>query len=182
MTYILLALVALVLLAGGWLALRQAARHRRMASLPAGHIVYADTGDWRPAEKPLFSSTYGLTGKPDYLVSTRAGVIPVEVKSGATPAQPYSSHVLQLAAYCLLVEETERRTPPYGLIRYPEATFRVDYTPALRRELLSLLADMRAALQPSVRGVPRSHDEPRRCALCGYREACGEAIGHPTGQ
>ena len=182
MIYVLLACVALVLLAGGWLALRQAIRRRRSTSLPAGNIIYADTGDWRAAEKPLFSSTYGLTGKPDYLISTRAGVIPVEVNSGATPAQPHPSHILQLAAYCLLVEEAERKSPPYGMIRYPEATFRVDYTPALRRELLSMLADMRAALQPAVREVPRSHDEPRRCALCGYREVCGEAIGYTTRQ
>jgi CRISPR-associated exonuclease Cas4 len=181
MTYALLVLIALVFLAGGLLALRWAAGRRHKAGLPVGRVVYADTGDWRPAEKPLFSSAYGLTGKPDYLVSTRAGIIPVEVKSGATPPQPYPSHILQLAAYCLLVEETERKPPPFGLIRYPEATFRVEYTPDLRDELLSLLRDMRGALQSSVRDVPRSHDEPRRCALCGYREVCGQAVESSMG-
>src|SRR5512136_3059487 len=85
---LLIALAVLALLVG-WLALRAAGRARRSAGLPAGRIVYADTGDWRPLEKPLCSSEHGLTGKPDYLVQTRSGLVPVEVKSGAAPARPY---------------------------------------------------------------------------------------------
>jgi len=178
----LLGVLALVVLAAGWLALRRASRLRKVAGLPRGRVVYADTGDWRPPDKALFSDTYGLTGKPDYLVQTRAGLIPVEVKSGATPPAPYPSHVLQLAAYCLLVEETSGRAPPYGLIRYPDALFEVDYTPALRRELLNLLNAMRRTLHTqnvlrAVGGdVPRSHDDPRRCAGCGYRPFCHQSL------
>jgi CRISPR-associated exonuclease Cas4 len=169
----LLAVLAVVVLLGGWLALRRATRTRQIAGLPAGRVVYADTGDWRPAESPFFSNTYGLTGKPDYLVGTRRGLIPVEVKSGATPPQPYPSHVLQLAAYCLLVEDIEGRSPPHGLIKYADALFEVDYTAPLRRELLSLLDTMRHARQGE---VPRSHDEPRRCAGCGYRQECDQSL------
>jgi len=40
----------IVILAGSWLAQRQANRGRRSAQLPAGRIVYADTGDWRLPE------------------------------------------------------------------------------------------------------------------------------------
>ncbi len=173
---LLIALAVLALLVG-WLALRAAGRARRSAGLPAGRIVYADTGDWRPLEKPLFSSEYGLTGKPDYLVQTRGGLVPVEVKSGTAPARPYPSHVLQLAAYCLLVEATASHVPSHGLIKYANTTFEIEYTPALRAELLETLASMR--LQRANRapaGVPRSHDEPQRCAGCGYRPMCDQAL------
>jgi CRISPR-associated exonuclease Cas4 len=173
---VLACLACLALLAGG-LALRRAARARRGTGLPGGRIVYADTGGWRAPDSPLFSARYGLTGKPDYLVETRAGLIPVEVKSGSAPPQAYPSHMLQLAAYCLLVEETEGRAPGYGLIKYADAVFRVEYTSALHRELLALLDAMRHARSRSdPRGVPRSHDEPRRCAGCGYLPLCDQAL------
>ena len=169
----LLAILALVALLGGWLALRRATHTRRITGLPPGRVVYADTGDWYPPDAPLFSATYGLTGKPDYLVETRAGLIPVEVKSSTGPSQPYPSHVLQLAAYCLLVEDTEGQAPSHGLIQYADTLFEVDYTPALRRELLALLEAMRHARHTN---VPRSHDEPRRCAGCGYQPMCDQAV------
>ena len=171
---VLLAFIAVILLAGSWLALLYAHRQRRVSCLPVGRITYADTGDWRRPEKPLFSGTFNLVGRPDYVVSTRAGVIPVEVKSGSTPDRPRESHVMQLAAYCLLVQDTQRKSPPYGLIRYPQGTFQVDYTSVLRRELLKVLEAMRNDGQRA--DVQRSHDEPRRCALCGYSDVCDEAL------
>ena len=168
-----LAVVALIALLGGWLSLRRAARTRHRAGLPSGRVVYADTGDWRSPDKPFFSAKYGLTGKPDYVVETRAGLIPIEVKSRTAPSEPYDSHVLQLAAYCLLVEDAEGQAPRHGLIRYADAVFEVDYTPALRRELIGLLDEMRRSRRGD---VPRSHDEPRRCAGCGYRQACDQSM------
>ncbi len=81
---------------------------------------------------------------------------------------------MQLAAYCLLVEETSGEAPPYGLLRYAEQTFRLDYTSQVRDELLTLLDEMRAALQSPT--STRSHDDPRRCLGCGFFEQCDEAI------
>jgi len=174
----LLVILAALALLGGWLALRRAAGTRQATGLPRGRVVYADTGDWRAPDAPFFSHAHQLTGKPDYLVETRAGLIPVEVKSGSAPPQPYPSHVLQLAAYCLLVDEAEGRTPPHGLIKYADAVFEIDYTPALRRELLALLDAMRGwhAQSPQAGGPPRSHEEARRCAGCGYRSVCDQSL------
>jgi CRISPR-associated exonuclease Cas4 len=177
----LLAILAATALLGGWLALRRATRSRQAAGLPSGRVVYADTGGWRPADAPFFSATYGLTGKPDYLVETRDGLIPIEVKSSATPSHPYPSHVFQLAAYCLLVEENTGQAPLYGLVKYADAVFEVDYTPTLRRELLALLDAMQRLRSQNNRqrargGVPRSHDEPRRCAGCGYQQICDQSL------
>jgi len=168
-----LAILALAALLGGWLALRRATRTRQTSGLPQGRVVYADTGDWRSPDAAFFSARYGLTGKPDYIVETRDGLIPVEVKSRAAPPEPYPSHVLQLAAYCLLIEDSEGQAPPQGLIKYADAVFEVDYTPELRRELLALLEGMRRSRHVD---VPRSHDEPHRCAGCGYRPKCDQSL------
>jgi len=172
--WLLLAAALLLAGLGAWLLLR-ARSVRRGAGLPTGRVVYVDTGAWSRCERPLFSRQYGLTGRPDYLVEVRQAVVPVEVKSGAAPPQPYSGHVLQLAAYCLLVEEQEGRTPPYGIIKYNDHAFEVEYTPALRSDLVEVLVQMRRDL--GAHDVERSHDDPARCRACGYRDRCGQGLG-----
>jgi len=169
-------LLLVALLLGGlglWLFLRAGAA-RRQTGLPVGRVIYADTGAWDRCERPLFSSRYRLTGRPDYLLRSREGIIPVEVKSGAAPPQPYPAHLLQLAAYCLLVEEQEGRPPPHGILKYDDRAFEVDYTPALRSELLRTLEAIRRDLD--ARDVGRNHDDPARCQGCGYRERCQRSL------
>jgi CRISPR-associated exonuclease Cas4 len=158
---------------GLWLLVRSGTV-RREAGLPVGRVTYVDTGAWDRCERPLFSNRHRLTGRPDYLVSTREGVIPVEVKSGAAPEQPYPAHILQLAAYCLLVEEQESRLPPHGILKYDDRAFEIDYTPGLRAELLETLDAIRHDLH--ARHVDRSHDDPGRCRGCGYRERCDQRL------
>lgn len=153
-----------------WLAARQ----RRSAGLPAGKIIYADTSKWGKVQKPLYDSRLGLTGRPDYLVEQDGLVIPVEVKSSAAPAAPYDSHIYQLAAYCLLVQATTGKRPPYGILKYRNRTFSVDFTPELEAELLMLLQDIRVMEKRA--NVPRSHDEPGRCRRCGFRAVCPERL------
>ncbi|RLC62130.1 MAG: CRISPR-associated protein Cas4 [Chloroflexota bacterium] len=169
-----MALWFFVLLALGLLLLWLAQRGRAHSGLPQGRVVYTDTGGWGRLERPLFSRRFLLTGKPDYLVADGADVIPVEVKSGRAPAQPYPSHILQLAAYCLLVEECYGRRPPYGIIKYADRAFEVDYTSDLEDELLATLEDMRADLAAG--DAPRSHDDPRRCRACGYQKWCDRRL------
>ena len=162
------------LLALGLLLLWLARQARARSGLPQGRVIYSDTGGWGRPERSLFSRHHALTGKPDYLLAHGDDVIPVEVKSGHAPAQPYPSHILQLAAYCLLVEEHHRQRPPYGIIKYADRTFEVDYTPQLEGELLATLDRMRADLADG--DALRSHDEPHRCRACGYRSRCDERL------
>jgi CRISPR-associated exonuclease Cas4 len=162
------------LLALGLVLLWLAQRRRSRSGLPQGRVIYTDTDRWNRLERPLFSRELLLTGKPDYLVADGDDVIPVEVKSSRAPSQPYSSHIFQLAAYCLLVEECYRRRPPYGIIRYADRTFEVDYTPELEDELLATLDDMRADLAEG--DASRSHDELARCQACGYYELCSQRL------
>ena len=171
---VILLTCALLLLGGGLLLLRRARRLHEQSGLPQGRVIYADTGAWNRCERPLFSRRYLLTGKPDYLVDDGRTSIPVEVKSTLSPPSPYRSHVLQLAAYCLLVEEEIGQPPPYGIIKYHDQTYAVEYTAQLRAELLSVLAEMRQDLAAA--DVSPSHASPNRCRSCGYREECEERL------
>ena len=165
--------ISLILLAA--LVLWVSWRMRAQSGLPQGRVIYSDTGAWQPNQQALFSKAYGLTGKPDYLVEqgrsgNRSMIIPVEVKSAKAPPQPRAGHVLQLAAYCLLVEEHYQVRPSHGIIQYADHQFAIDYTPALERELLAVMAAMRADLANG--DAERNHDEAWRCAGCGVREQC----------
>lgn len=150
------------------------ARLRGESGLPEGDVIYSDTGAWQRNDRTLFSKRHQLSGKPDYLIRTSAGIVPVELKSGAAPAKPREGHVLQLAAYCLLVEEELNAAVPHGVIQYSDRQFVIEYTDALRDALLTTLDDMRASLDAA--DVARSHAQPWRCRGCGVREACDEAL------
>lgn len=167
---------ALILLIVGWLVWRRGGALRQQTGLPTGRLVYADTHgrNWRPTPEPLYSAAYRLVGKPDYVVETKEGLIPVEVKSSASPELPYLGHILQLAAYCLLIEESTGQTPPHGLLKYADALFEVDFSRELRNELLDTMADMRQARLAE--NVSRSHNQPGKCGACGFRRDCGEAL------
>ena len=165
---LLLIIIALFLL---W----QSSRQQKSAGLPGGRVIYADTRAWgAPLEKPLFDAKLGLTGKPDYLVEQKGQIIPIEVKTGRTPESPYDSHIYQLAAYCLLVDKTYGKRPPYGIIHYPNRDFAVDYTPALESSLLDLLVEMRR--DDTRANVDCSHAEPARCVKCGFRSVCDQKL------
>ncbi len=167
----LLPLILIVLALGlFWMA----ARRRKAAGLPAGRVVYTDAGQGGKVEKPLFDPLSGLVGKPDYLVEQDGLLIPVEVKSSYAPAEPYESHVYQLAAYCLLVLRVYGKRPPHGLLRYRNRTFAVDFSAELEASLMERLAEMR--LQEKAGDAARSHQSKARCAACGYRQTCDQRL------
>lgn len=172
--YYWLLLPFLIILFGIWL-LHRGRRTYQETGLPMGDLVYSDTGAWQKVEKSLLNRQYGLVGKPDYLVQTtekgRIFTIPVEVKSAKRPPSPHAGHLLQLGAYCLLVEEAYQQTPPYGLLHYADATLRIEFTTALRREVLAAADAIRR--DQSAPDVNRSHHEPSRCHSCGYQHQCG---------
>jgi CRISPR-associated exonuclease Cas4 len=167
-----LALLLLALLALIW-----ALRLRKTTGLPWAPVLYHDTGGSVP-EKPLIARKLGLVGKPDYLLELRGQIIPVEVKPGRRAARPYESDLMQLAAYCVLVEETSGAAPSYGLLRYAEQTFRLDYTEQVRDEVLALLDQMRDDLDQH--DCQRSHDDEWRCLSCGFFEQCEQALDPET--
>ena len=169
-----LALIAAVALIGtSLLALVWAGRLRTASGLPDGEIISRDTGR-QERGKPLYSARYGLTGTPDYVVRTRKGLVPVEVKPGRKEAEPHESHLLQVLAYCLLIEDSEGKPPPYGLLRYNSDNFVVDYNTETRSYLLDVMETMRREAEEN--DVPRNHEQPQRCRACGYRSICEESL------
>jgi CRISPR-associated exonuclease Cas4 len=172
----MLVLLALALVLAAGVLLWVSRRERRASGLPEGRIAYSDTGMWNKLERPLYDPTSGLTGKPDYLVTLEDGktVVPVEVKSSRAPSVPHDSHVYQLAAYCRLVERTQGQRPPYGLLRYRDKTFTIDYTPALENELELVLSEIQR--QEKKGEASRSHQEEARCARCGFRAICDQRL------
>lgn len=172
MAELLLLALALALFAAGllWYSRRKLVR----SGMPSGRLVYSDTGAWERCKRPLFSARYRLAGKPDYLLAEGQRMIPVEVKPRRQAARPYDSDVLQLAAYCLLVEEAYGSRPRYGLLKYRSGVYSVEYTDALRERVIATIEQMRGQFG---RRSPRpNHDDARRCQACGYRTSCESTL------
>ena len=146
----------------------------KKTGIPDGRIIYSDPGVWNKTLKPLYDAGIGLTGRPDYLIKKNRQIIPAEVKSSWAPRSPYDSHILQLAAYCVLVESTYRQRPPYGLLRYKNRTFKVKFTSELENKVLEIISTIR--MQKNKEDAPRSHNHPNRCARCGYRNICDQRL------
>lgn len=160
-------LLALVVLAIGLAIALGAARslraRRREGAL--GPLIAADAG----APMTLRSARYRLSGRPDLVRQLPDGrLVPIEVKSRPSPpAGPPPSHRIQVAAYCLLVEETTGRSPPFGVVRYGDGVeFRLRWDAAVRAELLAL----RAQLDRPYDG--RATPSIAKCARCGWRTVC----------
>lgn len=149
-------------------------RQRQFAGLPAGRVIYTDHDQWGKVETPLYDPTFNLTGKPDYLVENREGVIPVEVKSRRLKAAPYDSHIYQLAAYCLLIDQTLGIRPPFGILHYSNQDIAIDYTRELEQSVIDLIREIRS--QSRRRGLDRSHQSANRCRGCGYNSVCDQAL------
>ncbi len=158
----------------GLLLLGAALAMRGSTGIGWARVTYTDTRAWQPSPEPLISRRYGLVGKPDYLIKRGRHLIPVEVKPGRRSQTPYDSDQMQLAAYCLLVEDTTGRRPPYGLLRYADTTFRVSFNNQRRDELIDILHDMHTTTADDF--IPRSHDQPERCRGCGYANRCEQSL------
>ncbi len=170
-TYLILATVLILL---GICLLWFAGRKKQQLGLPSGRLVYADPGLWGKPESPFYIVDIGLTGKPDYIVQQNGNLLPVEVKNAWSPPAPFDSHILQLGAYCLLIEQTSGKRPPFGVLKYRNRTFDIDYTAALEESVLNIIHEIR--LQKNREDAPRSHDEPNRCAHCGFRNVCDQRL------
>jgi CRISPR-associated exonuclease Cas4 len=170
--FAILCIVILLSAIALWLKSRE---QRAKTGLPFNaRIVYSDTGAWEQVEKPLFSRTYALTGKPDYIIEENGATIPIEVKPNRVAPAPYESDVMQLAAYALLIEESFGVYPPHGLLKYRDTMFQIDFTDDLRTHLIDLMDTMRRDWV--AQDVARSHAEPARCRACGYRSECGQSF------
>jgi len=129
-----------------------------------GALVAVDAG----RASTLRSTRYRLVGRPDELRRLPDGrLVPVEFKSRPTPPRgPTASHVAQVRAYCLLVEDATGAAPPFGILRYADGEFRVRWDDRARDELLRVRAEMLG------RYDGRATPSPGRCARCPWVRVC----------
>lgn len=165
-------LILFVSLVGIALLVLSRQRMRRLG-LPQGRLVYLDSESLLRQESPLYDPLTGISGKPDFLMQTDAGLVPVELKSGKAPHVPYKSHVYQLAAYCRLVDRVYGKRPPNGILKYSDRSYELDYSSDLEASLLDLVAEIR---RQGKREQDRSHGLVARCRACGYREICDQRL------
>ena len=151
-----------------------AAKEKQKTGLPGGKIVYSDTNLWQKVEIPLYHPSLKLAGRPDYIVQQGNQFIPIEVKSGRTPKAPYDSHIFQLAAYCLLIENEYGIRPSHGLIHYNDKDYKIDFTKELEASTLMLISEMQNAQKK--KEIHCSHAQPQKCRCCGFREICDESL------
>jgi CRISPR-associated exonuclease Cas4 len=142
---------------------------RERAEVGLGDQTIESTDDSAIPTPTLRSKRYGLVGRPDQLVRVGAALVPVEQKPRARRLQP--SHMLQVAAQCLLVQEVYGVRPPYGLLVLAGGTQeRVEFSPALEQRLLDTMAQMRAILRAGT--APERCWVAAKCRACGFRETC----------
>ena len=123
----------------------------------------------------MFSKCYRLSGKPDYITKLDNHYIPVEVKTGHHNF-PLENHILQLAAYCQIIEDTYNDFVPYGILVYSDTSkqFKISFDPMLRFKLESNLKYMRDVLKK--KKVKRNHNDQNKCKHCSMRNYCSEKL------
>ena len=142
---------------------------QRALGLPEGELVYEDADG---QGEPLSSSAYPLVGKPDYVVQLPDGrPVPVELKLNVQNATaPYSNHQIQVAAYCLILEDYFSQAPTHGILRYADREFTIEYTPAMRRKVIRLLGQM--ALCSEQEPPPLARQRVAKCRACVFQPTC----------
>jgi CRISPR-associated exonuclease Cas4 len=136
-------------------------------NIPSGKITYQDLN--KPG-KPFFSKRYKLIGKPDYIIKDKKSIIPIEVKTGKYE-EAQDNHILQLAAYCHLLEENYKKFVPYGILIYANTSkFKIPFDPKTRFELESTIKNIRNIMKTG--NISRNHNEIRKCKNCSMKQYC----------
>lgn len=168
---LMLALVLLILIINEHRSRRRRLieTHHKDLGLPAGELVYEDADG---LGEPLTSEQYPLVGKPDYIIKLDDGrMVPVELKLNVYNATtPYSNHMVQIAAYCLILEDYTEVAPTHGILRYADREFTVEYTPALRRKVIRLLNEMQRCNEQQPPSLSRQ--KAAKCRACAFQPIC----------
>jgi len=165
---VIVLILLLVIAAGGYVLLGHWDRRQRSRlGLTTGDIIAADDSAW--VSPTLRSKRHGLVGRPDHLLRFGGQLIPVEQKPRSKHVQP--SHVMQVAAQCLLVEEVYGVRPEYGvLVLAGGVQERLPYTPEIERRLRQIMTRMRTLLDDDVEPGPLWSSA--KCRACGFVGTC----------
>ncbi|MEM4308729.1 MAG: CRISPR-associated protein Cas4 [Thermoplasmata archaeon] len=128
-------------------------------------------------EAPMETRDGKLRGTPDLILKSGEFLIPVEIKTGRVPQGPHFSHIMQLIAYCYIIEDVHGKSPPYGILRYGNTDFEIEYTPELKNLLEKKIEEIGKALRGEI-VVHRNHNRPGKCRNCSRKEICPERLAH----
>jgi CRISPR-associated protein Cas4 len=162
--------------------LRRWTRRRRVRlGISGGTVVSADDSLLRAPT--LRSERLGLVGRCDHLLRVGDAYVPVEQKP--SPRRLQLSHILQVAALCLLVQDMHGVRPPHGVVVLAGGVReRVAFSEELERGVLRAMAEMRRV--PATGAPPGPRWVAAKCRACGYRPVCWDdeanraAAGHPA--
>ncbi len=167
--FIALTLLLLLLNERRYQRRRLMTERQRALGLPEGELVYEDADG---QGETLSSSAYPLVGKPDYVVKLPDGrPVPVELKLNVHNATvPYSNHMVQVGAYCLILEDYFEQPPTHGILRYADCEFTVEYSPALRKKVIKLLTEMERCSEQQP--PPLAKQRAAKCRACTFQPIC----------
>ena len=133
------------------------------------HENQSTRGNWLN-ELYLESDKLGLKGKIDVLDMDGARAVPVERKR-AESGQFYQSDKVQLAGYCMLLEEHLAEPVREGAIYLYETDQRihVTITDDHRKDVRARIAEMQSM---TVDSIPPLTDNPSKCEACSARSYC----------
>ena len=169
---ILLLVLSVVLLVASRKESMSAKKARKEYGIPHGKVIYTDLD--RPA-RALFSRKFLIAGKPDYIVKDEQDQCFDTCRGEERKRKkPDWGHVLQLAAYCLLIEEAYSIRVPYGLLVYADGKQHlIKFDDSLRSEVISKADEMRRCLKKG--GVAKRRRFEGRCLSCSVRGNCTQA-------
>jgi CRISPR-associated exonuclease Cas4 len=97
--------------------------------------------------------------------------VPIELKLNVQHATaPYSNHQIQIAAYCLLLEDYFVQPPTHGILRYADRDFTIEYTPAMRKKVVRLLSQMALCNEQAAPQLARQR--VAKCRACTFQSIC----------
>jgi len=120
----------------------------------------------------LNSPALGLSGKLDLLIVTPEACYPVDFKY--TRDRPRRNHIMQLAAYALLVEDAIRVPVPMAFVYLTpsDQLVRINVTARLKGLVLARLASIRQMVEEAI--LPEPTPVRARCQECEFRNYCGD--------
>jgi len=136
---------------------------------------YGLTGGERKINLSLFSKELRLSGKLDcMIISSESEYIPVDFKD--TLSRPHANHVIQLAAYGLLIESHYVTNVERGFIyAIPSKTiYPVEITAKLKDDVNNILQKIEKMI--IIQDIPEKSGNQNKCQDCEFRNFCGDVF------
>lgn len=129
-----------------------------------------------PKPKPEFrieSKDLKLRGIIDRIDVYQDKLVPVELKTGKAPHQGvWDGHRIQIAAYCMLLEDHFNISVKQGVVNYLDwqKERNIVMNPFLQEEVLELIEKTTSLVDSDI--CPKHDPNKNKCKICGLREQC----------